>query len=249
MLERFLPAAASYAGDVDQLVWLVTILVGFWFIAAEAMFFWLIFKFRAKEGVKAQYITGKEKHLKQWINIPHGLVLLFDVFIIIAAIRVWVHIKQTLPPPDRTIQVTAQQWAWTFTDPGADDSLGTADDVHTTDQLHVEVDKTYHFKLESKDVLHSFFIPAFRMKQDAVPGRIYTGWFKPTQTGDYDILCAEICGIGHGVMGAKLVVETAEERAAWLQAHAPVAEEVASTEDVATDGASTDSTSAAAGQQ
>ena len=54
MLERFLPAAASYAGDVDQLVWLVTILVGFWFIAAEAMFFWLIFKFRAKEGVKAQ---------------------------------------------------------------------------------------------------------------------------------------------------------------------------------------------------
>ena len=253
MIERFIPAAASYSGDVDQLVWLVTFLVGFWFIAAEVMFFWLIFRFRKKEGVKAQYITGKEKHLKQWINIPHGLVLLFDVFIIIAAIRVWVHIKQTLPPADRTVRVTSQQWAWTFQDPGADDSLDTADDVFTTDELHLETDKTYHFRLESKDVLHSFFIPAFRMKQDAVPGRIYTGWFKPTRVGEYDILCAEICGIGHGVMGAKLVVETAEQRAAWLAAHAPAAD-AAATDAAATDAASTDattsdSTSAAAGQQ
>lgn len=248
MLERFIPAAASYAGDVDQLVWLVTVMVGVWFIAVEAMFFWLIFRFRAKKGVKAQYITGKEKHLKQWINIPHGLVLVFDVFIIIAAIRVWVEIKQTLPPADRTVAVMSQQWAWTFTDPGADDSLGTIDDIHTTDELHIEVNKTYHFRLESKDVLHSFFIPAFRMKQDSVPGRIYTGWFRPTMTGDYDITCAEICGIGHGVMGAKLVIENAADHAAWVRAHTPAPEEIAST-DAAAEGTPTDSTSAAAGQQ
>lgn len=246
MLESFNPAAASYAGDVDQLVWLVTVLVGFWFVAAEIMFFWLIFRFRARDGVKAQYVTGKEKHLKQWINIPHGLVLVFDVFIIIAAIRVWVLIKQTLPPADRTIHVTSQQWAWTFTDPGADDSLGTADDIHTTDQLHVEVNKTYHFQLESKDVLHSFFIPAFRMKQDAVPGRTYTGWFKPTKTGEYDILCAEICGIAHGVMGAKLVVETPEQHAAWVQANSATTE-VAVTDAAPVEGATTETTSAAAG--
>ena len=249
MLERFLPVASSYAGDVDQLVWLVTFLVGFWFIAAEVMFFWLIFRFRKKEGVRGQYITGKEKHLKQWINIPHALVLVFDVFIIIAAIRVWVHVKQTLPPADRTVRVTSQQWAWTFQDPGADDSLDTADDVYTTDELHLEVGKTYHFRLESKDVLHSFFIPAFRMKQDAVPGRIYTGWFKPTREGEYDILCAEICGIGHGVMGAKLVVENAEQRAAFLAAHAPAADEVAATDAASGDATSSDTTSAAAGQQ
>lgn len=221
MLDRLIASASSYSGDVDGLFVLIAVLVGVWFIAAEAMFFWLLFRFRAKDGVRAQYITGKEKHLKQWINIPHALVLVCDVVIIIAAIRVWVHIKQTLPTPDRTVRVTAQQWAWTFTDPGPDAKLDTADDIRTTDEMHVEVGKTYHFQLESKDVVHSFFVPAFRLKQDADPGRIYTGWFKPTKAGSYDILCAEICGIGHGVMGAKLVVDTPETFTAWEQAHAP----------------------------
>ncbi len=86
-----------------------------------------------------------------------------------------------------------------------------------------------------------------------MPGRIYTGWFKPTRLGDYDILCAEICGIGHGVMGAKLVVETAEQRATWLAAHAPAVDETATdataTDAASTDATSSDSTSAAAGQQ
>lgn len=220
MFERLLPSASSYSGDIDQLIWLVTWIVGFWFIAAEVMFFWLIFRFRARDGVPSRYITGKEKDLKRWINVPHTLILILDVVIIVAAIRVWVLVKQTLPPPDRTVRVVGQQWAWTFTDPGPDNQLDTADDVRTTDELHVENGKTYHFLLESRDVLHSFFIPAFRMKQDAAPGRIYTGWFKPTRTGDYDILCAEICGIGHGVMGARLVVDDAAGFAAWQQAHA-----------------------------
>lgn len=220
MLDRLIASASSYSGDVDSLFVLITVLVGVWFIAAEGMFFWLLFRFRAKDGVKAQYVTGKEKHLKQWINIPHSLVLVCDVVIIVAAIRVWVTIKQTLPPADRTVRVVAQQWAWTFADPGPDGKLDTPDDVRTTDELHVENGKTYHFLLESKDVVHSFFVPAFRLKQDADPGRIYTGWFKPTRAGTFDILCAEICGIGHGAMGAKLVVDTPEAFQAWQQAHA-----------------------------
>jgi cytochrome c oxidase subunit 2 len=220
MLDQLVPNASSYAGDVDRLFLLITILVGVWFIAAEAMFFWLIFRFRAKPGVAGQYVTGKEKHLKRWLNWPHTLILICDVVIIIAAVRVWVKIKQTLPPADATVRVTAQQWAWTFADPGPDGKIDTADDVRTTDELHLEVGKTYHYLLESKDVLHSFFVPAFRAKQDAIPGRTYTGWFTTTKTGRYDILCAEICGMGHGVMGATLVVETPEAHAAWLRAHA-----------------------------
>lgn len=253
MLDRLIASASSYSGDVDRLFVLITVIVGVWFIAAEAMFFWLMFRFRAKDGVRAQYVTGKEKHLKQWINIPHGLVLIFDVIIIIAAIRVWVTIKQTLPPADRTVRVTAQQWAWTFTAPGPDNKLDTADDIRTTDEMHVEVGKTYHFLLESKDVLHSFFVPVFRLKQDATPGRIYTGWFKPTKAGTFDILCAEICGIGHGAMGAKLVVDTAESYAAWEQAHAAEApaEEVpaetpADATTAATDATTTESAPASA---
>ena len=133
MLDRLVASASSYSGDVDALFVLVSVLVGVWFIAVEAMFFWLMFRFRAKDGVPAQYITGKEKHLKQWINIPHTLVLVCDIIIIIAAIRVWVTIKQTLPPPDRTVRVMSQQWAWVFTDPGLDGKIDTADDIRTTD--------------------------------------------------------------------------------------------------------------------
>lgn len=246
MLDRLIASASSYSGDVDQLFVLVTVLVGVWFIAAEAMFFWLLFRFRAKDGVRAQYITGKEKHLKQWINIPHALVLVCDVVIIIAAIRVWVTIKQTLPPADRTVRVVAQQWAWTFTAPGPDNKLDTADDIRTTDELHVEVGKTYHFLLESRDVVHSFFVPAFRLKQDADPGRIFTGWFKPTKAGNFDILCAEICGIGHGAMGARLVVDTAESYSAWEQAHAAEPPVEDSAETPAGDATATESTPAPA---
>lgn len=216
MINWLVERASSYAWQIDDLFLLVTILVGFWFVFAEAMFFWLIFKFRARDGVKAQYITGKEPHLKRWINIPHALVIVCDVVIIAAALTVWVNIKQTLPKSDLTVRVTGEQWTWLFQQPGADGKLDTADDIRTTDELHVEVGRTYHFLLESKDVLHSFFVPVFRLKQDAVPGRTITGWFKPTKTGTFDIACAEICGIGHGVMSARLVVETPEQHAAWI---------------------------------
>jgi cytochrome c oxidase subunit 2 len=246
MIDRLIASASSFSGDVDGLFVLISVLVGVWFIAAEAMFFWLIFRFRAKDGVRAQYITGKEKHLKQWINIPHALVLVCDVVIIVAAIRVWVLIKQTLPPADRTVRVTAQQWAWTFTAPGPDNKLDTPDDIRTTDEMHVEVGKTYHFLLESKDVVHSFFVPAFRLKQDADPGRIFTGWFKPTKTGSFDILCAEICGIGHGAMGARLVVDDNAAYSAWEQAHAAEAPAEESAEAPAEDATAAEPTPAPA---
>jgi cytochrome c oxidase subunit II len=220
MFHQLAPVAASFSQDTDRLFWLITVIVGVFFLAAEAMFFWLMFRFRARAGVPAQYITGKEKHLKRWINIPHALMLVCDVIIVVAAVRVWVLVKQTLPVADRTIRVVGQQWAWTFTDPGPDGILDTEDDVRTTDQLNVEVDKTYRFELEARDVVHSFFIPAFRLKQDAVPGRIYSGWFRPTQVGSYDISCAQMCGMGHGMMGARLVVANAADHAAWLEQHA-----------------------------
>ena len=95
MPHTFLDSASSYSGQVDQLVWIVTVLVGFWFLVAEGMLFWLMFRFRAREGVRSQYITGKEKHLKRWINWPHTLILVCDVVIVAAAIRVWVNVKQT----------------------------------------------------------------------------------------------------------------------------------------------------------
>ena len=221
MPQQMLPQASSFAGDIDGLILLVLVLVGVWFILTEGVFFWLIFKFREKPGQKSQYVTGKEKHLKRWINIPHALVLVCDIFIIIGAVRVWNDIKIRLPEPDATVRVIGQQWGWVFQHPGADDQLDTPDDILTSDELHVQNDRTYHYRLESRDVLHNFSVPAFRLKQDALPGRSITGWFRPTMTGTYDIQCAEICGIGHGVMYGQIFVEDAATHQAWIAQNSP----------------------------
>jgi cytochrome c oxidase subunit 2 len=220
VIERFVQQASTYAGSIDNQILLITVLVGFWFLVAEGVFFWLIFKFRRVEGRRSQYITGEQAHEKRWVSIPHYLVLVCDIVILVGALRVWYEVKQTLPQPDRVVRVIAQQWAWTFVDPGPDGLLDTEDDIATVDEFHVEVGKTYHFRLTSKDVIHSFSVPVFRLKQDAVPGREIVGWFKPTKTGTFDVQCAEICGIGHGIMGARIHIDTSEAYAAWVKAHA-----------------------------
>ena len=213
-----IPQASTYAASIDNIILLIAVLTGFWLFAAEGVFFWLLWRFRAKPDVKTEYLTGNEKHIKRWITWPHALVLVCDVFIIIGAVQVWYNVKQRLPEADSTIRVIGQQWAWTFQHPGTDNELDTDDDIFTVDDLHVEVDRTYHFLLESRDVLHSFSIPVFRIKQDAIPGRTITGWFEPTQTGEHDLQCAEICGIGHGVMAARIHIEDPDEHAAWIAA-------------------------------
>lgn len=215
---------SSYAADIDFLIILVLVVVGVWFLVAEYIFVYFILKYRAKPGRKADYITGKEKHLKRWITIPHLMVLAFDVLIVVVSFQVWHKIKMDLPEnPDAVLRITGQQWAWTFQHPGADGELDTADDIFTVDELHVENEKTYHFKLEAKDVLHSFSVPVWRIKQDAIPGRSITGWFQPTVEGEFDVQCAEICGFGHGVMVARVMVEDAEQHASWLAANTPPA--------------------------
>ncbi len=220
LIESLVPAASSYAKDIDFVWELIFWLVGFWFILSEGVFFWFLMKFRKKDGQKAQYITGEEKYQKKWITYPHLLVLVCDVFIVVAAVRVWYDVKQDLPPTDRTVKVISSQWAWTFIHPGPDGKLDTADDIAMNDELHVEVDEMYHYLLESRDVLHDFSVPVFRLKHDAIPGRTITGWFRPTATGEYDIQCAEICGIGHGLMGARIFIESKEDHEKWMASHA-----------------------------
>ena len=216
MTKMLVVQASSFAPDIDSVYNLVLYMTGFWFFLTNAAFFWLLWRYRAKPGVPAQYVTGNEHHLKRWIEWPHYAIIVCDLFIIVAAVQVWYHVKQEMPQPDETVRVMSQQWAWSFVHPGPDGKLDTEDDIKTVDTLHVEVNKTYHFELESRDVLHSFSVPAFRLKQDAIPGRVIRGWFKPTRAGVYDLQCVEICGIGHGLMAAKVSVETAEQHAAWL---------------------------------
>lgn len=292
-----LPQASSYAYHIDGLFGLITYLVGFWFILSEIVLFYFIFRYRRKTpDQKAEYVSGEEPHEKQWISLPHILVIVCDIVLVVATIFVWYKVKQTLPPtkPENVIKVIGQQWAWTFQYPGPDKVLDTDDDVYCVDELHLKVDTVYHFKLSSKDVLHCFSIPAFRIKQDSVPGRTITGWFEPIISGEqqvarwldgainvankqlenagkskntkaemtakkalqsakdgkirklvatdyvrrvfdqydtngdgvldggelsemsgYDIQCAEICGIGHGLMKGRLYVHSESEYNKW----------------------------------
>jgi cytochrome c oxidase subunit II len=221
MIEAMVPAASSFAREIDQVFDLIFWIVGFWFLLSEVVFFWLIFRFRKRPDRGGQYITGELKSEKRWITIPHAFVLVFDVVIVAFAVHVWYDVKQSLPPAESTIRVVGQQWAWSFVHPGPDGRLDTDDDIKTVDELHLQVGRLYHFKLEARDVLHSFSVPAFRLKQDAIPGRVITGWFQPTKTGTFDLQCAEICGIGHGIMGARIVIETPEQHSAWIAEHSP----------------------------
>jgi cytochrome c oxidase subunit 2 len=212
----YIPQGSTFAGDIDNLILLIAVIVGAWFLVAELVFFWLIWRFRAKPGVKGSYVAGESKREKAWVSYPHYAVLVFDVVILVFALRVWNDIKIQAPPGEERVRIVAQQWAWTFVHAGPDGQLDTADDIRTVEDLNVQVDRTYHFELHSKDVVHSFSVPVFRLKQDAIPGRSIAGWFRPTREGTFDIQCAEICGIGHALMPARVHVRSADEHRNWL---------------------------------
>ena len=218
MIEYLIPQASTYAADIDFVFSLVGWITGLWFVLTEGMFFFLLWRFRYREGVPAQYITGKEKHLKKWIDYPHMAIMVMDIAIIVAAVQVWYNVKQALPEETESerVRIVAQQWAWTFQHAGRDGVLGNEDDIYTVDELHVLKDKNYIYELEARDVMHSFSVPVWRLKQDAIPGRVIVGWWNATHAGEYDLQCAEMCGIGHGIMGARVYVHTAEQYEAWL---------------------------------
>ena len=103
MIERYLIQASTYAGDIDGLIVLIGWLVGVWFVISEGVFFWLIWKFRAKEGVKSEYLEGHEEHVKRWVTWPHALILVCDVFIILFAVDRGRALLETMPTLDRIV--------------------------------------------------------------------------------------------------------------------------------------------------
>jgi cytochrome c oxidase subunit 2 len=119
------------------------------------------------------------------------------------------------------VQVTAKQFNWTFTYPGPDGIFGTADDLALENELHVPVNKIVRVSLRAEDVIHSFFLPNLRLKQDAVPGREIPAWFEATKTGRYEIPCAELCGFGHSGMLGYLTVHSVDDYQKWAKERWP----------------------------
>lgn len=122
------------------------------------------------------------------------------------------------PPPDALrVEVLAQQWAWRFRYAGPDERFGTDDDVTTVNDLRLPVGRAVSLQVRSLDVAHGLFIPAFRARVDAWPGRTGRGWFRPAREGDAELACAALCGTNHYQMRARVTVLSGEGYTRWME--------------------------------
>src|SRR5215468_1411392 len=178
----------------------------------ELVLVFFLIRYRHREGRRALYTHGNNRLEVIWTIVPAVIC----VVLALLSRRLWADIKQRMPEDAMQIEVTAEQFAWNIRYPGPDGKLNTADDIVTLNQLHFPVGRSVVATLRSKDVIHSFFLPEFRVKQDAVPGMSTRIWFDGMRTGHWEIACAELCGLGHYRMKGFVTVETPQEFEKWL---------------------------------
>ncbi|MDX1622925.1 MAG: cytochrome c oxidase subunit II [Gemmatimonadota bacterium] len=213
----FLPDPVStFGGEIDTLYYWILGITGFIFVVTEAVLVWFVFRYRHKEGRRAHYSHGNKRLEIVWTVIPFLIV----VGISWASTEVWMEVKAADRVPaveaDLPLRVAAKQFEWNVTYPGPDGEFDTGDEFVKRNQLHIPVGRTVRIDLTSEDVIHSFFLPDFRVKQDAVPGMVIPVWFQATETGEYPLACAELCGLGHYRMRAQVTVHEVEEFERWL---------------------------------
>ena len=207
MLDWLPENISTYGAEIDKFFYVIYyITTTVFFLVAFSMIYFLI-KYRYKEGRKAKYYHGNNTLEIIWTSAT------FITLLVLALVSkpLWSRIKQEAPPSNIVVQVTGKQFNWEILYPGPDMTFGTEDDYEIDNQLHVPVDRVVRILLKSKDVIHSFFVPQLRLKQDTVPGRDILAWFEATVPGKYEIPCAELCGFGHSGMLGYLYVHTAEE--------------------------------------
>jgi cytochrome c oxidase subunit 2 len=213
MLSWWLPEnVTSFGHDIDRLFLLIYWITGITFILVTGAFLTFLVLYRDRPGRRARFTHGNTTLEIVWTVVP-ALILVVLTFLSVPA---WSKIKMTMPATDVVIQVTAKQFNWQVTYPGPDGQFGTADDKTFLDEMHVPVGKPIRVNLRSQDVIHSFFVPQFRIKQDAVPGREIAAWFDVAKPGKYEWPCAELCGFGHSGMRGWVYAHTPEEYAKWL---------------------------------
>lgn len=231
----FTPIAADW-DFLDLTVDITFWITGVVFIALNGFLVWAIIRYRHREGSKAHY-EPESKRLEWWLTA----VTTIGVVALLAP-GLWVWGKFVEVPEDATVvEVVGQQWHWNYRFPGPDGKLGQADmalvspdnpfglkpddpashdDVIVNDPvLHLEKDVAYKLLLRSRDVIHNFTVPQFRVKMDLIPGTTSYQWLKPTRTGRFDVLCEELCGIGHFAMRGAVVVDAPDDFRAWKSAH------------------------------
>jgi len=230
--------ASAHGAQIDNMMSLVHWLMLFLFVFWAPYFIYVLYRFRQKKNPKANYV-GTKGRFSSFLEI--GVVLAEAILLIGFAFPIWASLKQDFPTEDEStvIHVVAEQFAWNVHYPGKDGVFGlrdiklvdtdtnplglnqndpyAKDDIITINELHLPVNKPVIVYLTSKDVIHSFNLPVMRVKQDAIPGLSIPIWFKPIKTGDYEIACAQLCGLGHYRMRGYLTIQTEEEYQSWLQ--------------------------------
>ena len=195
--------ASTLSPEVDSLFYFVTWASAILFAGVLAAIVYLAFRYRRRHPGEVPTPVEPSKLIEiTWIVLPTVLVLIvfnwgFKLFI-----------RQGVSPPDAyEIQVRAAQWKWDFEYPN-----GTV----VTDEVHVPVDRPVRFVMSSVDVLHSLFVPEFRVKHDVLPDRYTSVWFEATRTDTFTVFCTEYCGLDHSGMLATLVVDSQGDFEAWL---------------------------------
>ena len=208
---------STYGTKIDSLFYLIFWITTIVFVLVQAALVWFIIKYRQKPGQRAVYTHGNTTLEIAWTIAP-SIIL---VVLALLSRATWHEIKETVPPFEYEVEVMAKQFNWDFLYPGPDKKFGTADDVTLENDLNVPVNKVVRVTLKSRDVIHSFFLPHLRFKQDTLPGRSIIGWFEATKAGKYEIPCAELCGFGHSGMKGWLTVHSAEDYNRWVQERWP----------------------------
>lgn len=198
------PGGSTMAGDVDAVFNLILYVGIFFFVLVVGLAAFFVIKYRRREA--PGFTSGRDHNLTLellWTIVPSIIVIIFFV----VGFRMF--LKLNIVPGDAMeIKVTAQRWMWAFDYPQGANSIN---------ELIVPVHTPVKVLLSSNDVIHSFYIPAFRVKMDVLPNRYTTTWFEATRTGEFDLQCAEYCGKGHSEMLAKVKVVEPEEYTAWLE--------------------------------
>ncbi len=253
-------AATVGAKKIDTLLNFIFYLTAAVFVLTQTVYIYYLVKYRKRPGSKAYYSHGNNKLEIIWTAIPTAIFL----GLVIYSNRLWSELHS--PPPENSVKVdvVSYQFGWDMRYAGADGQLGkvdvhsysvdnkfglvpddaAGDDDFSSTELVIPVNRPVHIYLHSRDVIHSFYVPQFRLYQAAVPGRtIAWVWFEPTRTGNFELACSQICGSGHYNMKAPIRVVTQEEFEKWqsgkIQAKAEEAKAAAGARALRTSTAST----------
>ena len=208
------------AHEVDKIFIFIVSISVFLLVGVTAVMIYFVIRYRSKKHPKPENITGNTTLEIVWTVIPLILVLAMFYY-------GWQGFKlmRNVPSDALTVKVTGRMWKWSF----------EYENKKTSDSLYVPLGKPIKMEIQSADVNHSFYIPSFRIKEDAVPGRTNYLWFLPNEKGRYDIMCAEYCGMSHAYMLNKVIVLPVEEFNKWLNTPA----DTVKTDNIKTDTAKT----------